>query len=203
MKFFTPTITALSLSMIAGCASMTPTTEREEGYAIYHVAPGNAVSASDITDAIKTGLQQNMSEVSINTSIPPSPLPEEPARFSMVNPFQGSNLGALAAASGQSFSVPTCDQALMTANADDSSMSQYGENTTFFLCLQPYTDGYNIDIYTAFSKQSGGFSTATLGATLARSVVGDSSQFLPRTIDDIIGEVEETGAKVTLVETYP
>jgi hypothetical protein len=31
----------------------------------------------------------------------------------------------------------------------------------------------------------------------------EPSQFLPRTIDDIIGEVEETGAKVTLVETYP
>lgn len=99
--------------------------------------------------------------------------------------------------------VPSCDSAVMTVNADDRSMQQYGENTTFFLCLQPYTEGYHIDIYTAFSKQSGGFNAATLGATLARSVVGDSSQFLPRTINDVISEVESTGAQVNLVEAYP
>lgn len=121
----------------------------------------------------------------------------------MTDPFKGSNLGALAAASGQSVRIPSCDQAIMTANASDRSMSQYGENSTFFLCLQPYTEGYHIDIYTAFTKKSGGFSTATLGATLARTVVGDSSQFLPRTIDDIINEVRNTGADVALVEQYP
>lgn len=203
MKLLMPTAAALSLSVLAGCASLTPTTEREESYAIYHVAPSETTTARDIGDAIKTGLQRNMSEVRINTSIPPSPLPEKPARFTMIDPFQGSSLGALAAASGASLRVPTCDQAVMTANADDSSMSQYGENTTFFLCLQPYEVGYHIDIYTAFSKQSGGFSTATLGATLARTVVGDASQFLPRTIEEIIAEVEKAGADVTLVEAYP
>lgn len=193
----------LSLGLLTGCAAMTPTTEREESYAIYHVTPDNGTSAGDIGEAIKTGLQRHMSEVRINTNIPPSPLPESPARFTLNDPFKNSNLGALAAASGASLRMPACDEAIMTANANDRSMQQYGENTTFFLCLQPYTEGYHIDIYTAFSKQSGSFSAATLGATLARSVMGDSSQFLPRTINEVISEVEKTGAEVSLVEAYP
>ncbi|AHK80609.1 hypothetical protein M911_04710 [Ectothiorhodospira haloalkaliphila] len=82
-------------------------------------------------------------------------------------------------------------------------MNQYGENTTFFLCLQPYKAGYHIDIYVAFSKKSGAVTPALLGATLARNVLGDSSQFLPRTIEGVVDEVKKTGAEVTLVEAYP
>lgn len=43
----------------------------------------------------------------------------------------------------------------------------------------------------------------TLGATLARSVVGDTSQFSPRTIRAIVDGVAGTGATVKLVEAYP
>jgi hypothetical protein len=39
-----------------------------------------------------------------------------------------------------------------------------------------------------------------LGATLARTVVGDSSQFIPRTIAAMVDSVKATGAASTLVE---
>ena len=84
--------------------------------------------------------------------------------------FKGSSLGALAAASGQSLQVPTCDGAILTANARDTSMARYGEGTTFFACLMPYQSGYALNVYTTFTKASGAFSAATLGATLARTV---------------------------------
>jgi hypothetical protein len=60
-----------------------------------------------------------------------------------------------------------------------------------------------LNIHTTFTKASGAFSAATLGATLAGSVVGDTSQFIPRTIKAIVDGVAATGATVKLVEAYP
>ena len=55
----------------------------------------------------------------------------------------------------------------------------------------------------SFTKASGAFNAATLGATLARTVVGDTSQFIPRTIADVVDSVKATGATVTMTEAYP
>jgi hypothetical protein len=38
---------------------------------------------------------------------------------------------------------------------------------------------------------------------LARTVVGDTSQFIPRTIADVVDSVKATGATVTMTEAYP
>lgn len=58
--------------------------------------------------------------------------------------------------------------------------------------------GYALNVYTTFSKVSRGFSAAALGAAMARSVVGDSSQFIPRTIGQIVDAVRATGSSVSL-----
>lgn len=190
--------------LITGCASTTPTRETSQAYAIYDIKGNADVTSAKLAEAIKVALQKNMSGVQISNGIPPSPLPEKAGRFQLASPFKGgSNLAALAAASGQSFQVPTCEGAVLTANGRDSSMSKYGEATTFFVCLMPYQGGYALNIYSTFSKASGGFSATSLGATLARSVVGDSSQFIPRTINDIVSGVKATGANPALVESYP
>lgn len=188
---------------LAGCASTTPTREQSAGYAIFDVKAGPEIGHARVAEAVKVALQKNMSSVQISNGIPPSPLPDKAARFQLVSPFKGSNLGVLAAASGQNLQVPTCEGSILTANARDSSMARYGEGTTFFACLMPYQGGYGLNVYTTFTKASGAFSAATLGATLARSVVGDSSQFIPRTIASIVDAVNATGATVTMVEAYP
>ena len=201
MKVFLATpITALLL--LAGCASTTPTREVSSGFAIFDIQAGPEIGAARIADAVKQALQKNTSGVQIVNGIPPSPLPEKAPRFQMASPLKG-NLAALAAASGQSLQVATCEGAVMTANARDNSMSRYGEGTTFFACVMPYQGGYALNIYTTFTKASGAFSAATLGATLARTVVGDSSQFIPRTIKAIVDGVKATGASVALIEAYP
>ena len=189
--------------LLAGCAATTPTRETSVGYAIYDIQAGPETGAAKIAEAIKVALQKNTSRVQLTNGIPPSPLPEKAPRFQLVSPFKGSNLGALAAASGQSLQVPTCDGATLTANARDSSMSSYGEGTTFFACLMPYQGGYSLNIYTTFTKASGAINAATLGATIMRPFVGDSGQFIPRTIGQIVEGVQQTGATVKLVETYP
>jgi hypothetical protein len=47
------------------------------------------------------------------------------------------------------------------------------------------------------------FSAATLGATLARTVVGDSSQLIPRTIAAMVDNLKAAGTSASLVEAYP
>ena len=49
----------------------------------------------------------------------------------------------------------------MTANGRDTSMSKYGEGTTFFACVMPYEGGYSVNIYSTFTKASGAFSAAS------------------------------------------
>lgn len=193
---------ALAAMALAGCASTTPTTEMSTSYSIYDIKAGPEVGAGRLVEAVKVALQKNMSQVQIVNGIPPSPLPEKAPRFQLTSPFKGG-LAALAAASGQSLQVPSCEGAILTAHAQDTSMSRYGEGTTFFACVMPYQGGYALDVYSTFSKASGGFDVATMGATLARKVVGDTSQFIPRTIAQMVEGVKQTGATVALVEAFP
>lgn len=196
-------VALFSAIAVTACASTTPTKETEERYAIYDVKPKAGVTTSQISASIRTALQKNMSGVQVTNNIPPHPLPEEPGRFKLEQPFKNSNLGILAAASGTLLKVPTCEDSALTATATNNSMAKYGENTTFFLCLLPYQNGYHVNVYSSFTKSSGAFSVETLGATLARSVVGDSSQFIDQKINAIMAEIESVGAQVQLVEAYP
>ena len=189
--------------LLTGCASTTPTTETSVAYAIYDIKAGPEVTPGRIAEAVKVALQSNTSQVQIVNSIPPSPLPEKAPRFQLLSPFKGTNLAALAGASAQAFQVPTCEGAILTANARDTLMAKYGDVTSFFACVMPYQGGYSLNIYVTFNKASGAFTAATLTATLAQPLVGDSSKFIPRTIGAIVSGVKATGATVTLVEAFP
>src|SRR5690606_40412207 len=81
-----------------------------------------------------------------------------PPRFQLVNPFGGTGFAALAAQSGASLQMATCEGALVTAMAQDTSMSDYGEGTRCSTCRWQYQDGYHLDIHTSFTRTSGGFS---------------------------------------------
>jgi hypothetical protein len=203
MKSFKSFASVVGVVVLAGCAASTPTVESSSGYAVFDIKAGAEVSASQIAQAVKTAIQKNMSKAQIVNGIPPSPLPEKAPRFQLVSPFKGSNMGALMAASGQNLQIPTCEGSILTVNARDESMARYSEGTSFFACVMPYQGGYALNTYTTFTKASGAFSAATLGATLARAVVGDSSQFIPRTIAQVVEAVKQTGAAVPLVEAYP
>jgi hypothetical protein len=189
--------------LLGGCASTTPTTETSVAYAIYDIKAGPEVTPGRVAEAVKVALQSNTSQVQIVNSIPPSPLPEKAPRFQLLSPFKGTNLEALAGASAQAYKVPTCEGAILTATAGATGMAKYGEATSFFACVMPYQGGYSLNIYARFNKASGAFTSATLVATLAQPLVGDSSKFIPRTIGAIVAGVKETGATVTLVEAFP
>lgn len=186
---------------LSGCqsTSMTKTKETKRSYAVFDLKVAENVSSTDMAKAIKTALQANTSAVKITEDLPPYPLPKDAPRFQLVNPF-GSN-SALSALAGSSVKIPTCDGALVYAQAADSSMNSHGENTQFYTCLWQYEDGYHVDIYTQFDIESGGLDN--LGKDLVRSLMGDSSQFIPRTIASIRDNLGALDAEATLVTAYP
>lgn len=192
-----------AIGLLAGCASTTPTVETTPGYAVFSIQSAPGVGHAQVVEAVKVALQKNMSAVQIANSIPPSPLPERMPRFALVSPFKGSSLAALAAASGEDMKVPVCDGAIMTARAGNLSYASYGEATSFFACVMPYQGGWSLSVYTTFKKASGAINTQTLAAALMRPLTGDSSQFIPRTISNVVEALKATGATVTLVESYP
>lgn len=203
MKFIQSGLCITAIVAMSGCASTTPTVETRSAYSVFDIQAGSDISAARISQAVKEAVQKNMSKANIVYGIPPSHLPEKAPRFQLVSPFKGSSMGALMAAAGQTLQIPTCEGAILTVNARDDSMGSYSEGTSFFACVMPYQGGYALNTYTTFTKASGAFSAATLGATLARAVVGDSSQFIPRTIAQVVEAVKQTGAVVSLVEAYP
>ena len=186
----------------AGCGSTTPTKETITGYSIYDIK-GPAISPAAVAQVVTAGLKKGSSGIQVTQNLPPYPVPDAPGRFTLVNPLGNSNLAALIAAQGGAITVPKCDGAFVIGVAQNSAMKEYGENTQFHVCLWQYAGGYHLDFYTRFDRQSGGFSAKTLAATLMRPLMGDSSQFIPRTIGNVTGEIEKLGLTPTLVDSYP
>ncbi len=192
-------ILTITSSLLSACASMTPTREVTVGYRIYDIK--GASSLSEVAKGLKSALQKSSDRATFTNDIPPYPLPEKPGRFTVVNPLANSNLGALMAAQGGGMRIPKCETSPFTSMTQDNFDG--AENTTFFVCLQPYTEGYHMDIYYTFTKVSGGFSPEALGRSLAQSAFGDSSQFIPRTIASLEKAAQDTGASVNIVDAYP
>ncbi|MCH8493019.1 MAG: hypothetical protein LAT53_07300 [Idiomarina sp.] len=189
----------LALALLSGCASTTPTNETSRSYVIYDIK-GDSASGDALSTAIIKGVQSKTSRVRAERDIPPYPMPTEPGRFQLVQPQVTGNLAAFV---GEMPRRPQCNDSILTLNAADTGMASQGESTTFFVCLMPYTEGYRLNVYSTFQMQSGGFSPQALGASLARSVVGDSSQFIPDTIDAILSELDALNADYELIEQYP
>lgn len=195
------TLVASFLALLTGCASVTPTYQTETAYAIFDVQPAS-INREAFLQGITKAVQRNSTQVTVSRGIPPADLPAQPGRFEIKDPFGNSNMGALLAASGKSVKVPVCEDSIMTISSGNTFMAEQGENTSFFLCVLPYQKGYHIDIYATFSRLSGGLSGEALGTALARSVIGESSQFIPRTINDVKAAAESVGGRVTIVDSH-
>ena len=174
------------------------TREISEGYRIYAIS--GASDHGQIVANLKLAVQTHTDKAYFTNNIPPHPLPKKPGRFKLTSPFAKSGLGALVAAQS-GVKIPKCDGAIFTAYANDRFEGT--EKTTFFVCLLPYEGGYHMDVYYSFTKSSGGFSARALGQALARSVVGDSSQFIPRTLAALENAAQASGGQVKLLESYP
>lgn len=183
--------------MFSGCSSLTPTYKKDASFVIYDVQP-ISVNRSQLLDAITQAVQKNQSEVRVTRDIQTGDLPENPVRFTMNDPLANSGIGALMAAQGQSMKTPVCNSPVLTLNSGNKSGSG---NTTFFLCVVPYKAGYSVNIYATFSSASGGISVAALSSALSKSIAGDSSQYIPRAMNEVRVAAESVGGKVTIIDS--
>lgn len=194
-------LSVVAMVVLSGCASMTPTHQTESAFVIFDVKPGT-LERGKVMDNVANAVKKHASNARITRDIPPAVLPDTPGRFELVEPFAKSKVGALMSAQGQTMKVPVCKDSVLTMNTADNSMAQRGEKTSFFLCVMPYMTGYSVNIYATYTKASGGLSPTALGASLAQSVLGDSSQFIPRAMNDVRTALEGIGGQVTTVDEY-
>jgi hypothetical protein len=195
---------AISMALgiaLTGCAAMKPTYHTESTFVIYDVKPAT-IDRNQLLKAVLDAVQKSASKLRVNRDIPPAELPATPGRFELQDPFANSKMGALLASQAQNIRVPVCKNALMTVSTDNTSMAQYGEQTTLFLCVLPYKEGYQIDIYSTFIRENGGMTPQGISSAIGRSLIGDSSQFIPRTMNAVRTAAESVGAKVTVVDSY-
>lgn len=192
----------LSLSACGGIGMFTKTNKQQASYVIYDVKAPQG-SYGDISHAIVNAMQRNTSKVSVNQGVAPYPLPAKPGHFKLVD-LGGSSLGAMAALGGNTMpQIPTCKGAVLTVNGVDNSFSDYGQKSQIWTCLFAYQGGYQLDIYTNYSQDSGLSGIGTLGEMLAEPLVGTSQKFIPRTISEIVDGIKKVGGKVNFVDSFP
>lgn len=182
---------------LSGCSSLTPTRQKVASFVIYDVQ-GVTVSRSKLLDSITQAVQKHQQEVRVTRDVPSAYISETLPRFSLKDPFAGTQLGAMMSANGQSMKTPICTDAVLTLASGNASSSG---NTTFFLCVIPYKAGYSVNIYATFSSQSGGISVDALSHALAKSIAGDDSQFIPRAMNEVRHSIEADGGIVVVADS--
>jgi hypothetical protein len=192
------TIVLFALVVLAGCSAVTPTQKTEASFVIYDVQ-STALNRNQLLDGITQAVQRNQSQVRVTRDIQLGDLPEKLPRFTLQNPFANTKLAGLMAAQGQSFRTPVCENAILTLASGNSTG---GDNTSFFLCVMPYQAGYSVNIYATFTSSSGGLSAEALGKAMAKSMLGDSSQYIPRTMQEVRTVAETLGANTVVVDSY-
>lgn len=103
---------------------------------------------------------------------------------------------------------PVCVGEILSITAIDTDMARYGEITGSKTCVFQYKDGYRVNYYGQFLKQTGGVDPDIIGAALGRLFtkaigLGDSSRFMKSTLDKFEANIKDAGADVKIVELFP
>lgn len=190
----------ISACFLSGCSSLTPTVETKQSYWIYDIK--TTKSPSELEDSVFDSIKSQMSSAAVVKNIPETSLPDKPGRFSVSDPFSNTNLGALAANSGVSLKMVTCNGALATARSDNTGMQNWGENTTFNSCLWQYNGGYHLDVVVTFTNESGGYDAKSLAKAMMTPLIGNSEQLIPTRVNNIKNKISANGDTITLVDSY-
>jgi hypothetical protein len=190
--------------VIAGCGGMNNAlvekSKTVEYYRIFDVKTN--VDRQSVADAASNGLGRNVNDAKEAMPIPSfSTPPDEPGRFKLVNPFEGSKLAAFAASGGSiGFKIATCDGAVWTATAKREVSGS--DNLSVTACLFQYKQGYHLDLYGVFSKKEGGI--MQLSRSMASAMVGTPEEWTEKTFLDIVRNIRTvTGAEIALLEGQP
>jgi hypothetical protein len=191
---------AAVLALITGCVSTAKKDTTEEAYLIIDVK-GDPSIRDLVLDTVISSVEKSMDSLTVSRGIPPQDLPEKASRFKLTAPFENTTIGALMQSQGAMLNVPSCQDPILTMKSEDNNRD-WGESTSFFVCVVQYQQGYHVDVYTTFKQKSGGLSIDALSQSLARSIVGDTSQIIPRTMKGIEVALSEQNLETKIVESY-
>ena len=197
-------------AMLAIFAALHPASaqDRNQSNELYHIFDlKTAAPKRDMIAAAGAGLKRNTSDAQTMTPIVMGTPPETPGRFTIRNPLEGgASMGGIAAMIPASqlaqFKQASCDGAVWIANA--LRKVRGSQTLRLTLCLFPYQQGYQLNVYGIDVKEQGGGISARLGRALAEQVVGKPDGWTEKTILDVVREIRaKTGATVSYVEGQP
>jgi uncharacterized protein YceK len=189
---------------ISGCGTtnnyLAEKRQTVEYYRIFDIK--TSANRQAVAKAASNGIGRNVNNAQEATPIPSSSdIPVTPARFKLVNPFEGSKFSVLAGGAGSlGFRMATCEGSSWTAKAERRVSGSNNLNLT--ACLFQYKDGYHLDLYAVFTKQEGGL--LQISRDMANAMVGTPEEWTEKTFLDIVRSIRATtGAEITLVEAQP
>lgn len=172
-----------------------------EYYRIFDIKTN--ASRQSVAKAASDGLGRNVNNAKEATPIPSSAeLPDVPGRFKLLNPFEGTQMAAFAAAGGGGlgFRMATCDGAVWTAKAKRTVSGS--NNLDLTACLFQYKGGYHLDMYAVFTKSEGGI--LQISRDMANAMVGSPEEWTEKTFLDVVRNINKSiASNVTLLEAEP
>ena len=202
------TTKAISVASIAGALAMTPIAavaqDSSRTTELYHIFDfKTAVKRGEMIKVLQDGINPNISKSNTVTPIVMGPAPETPGRFTLVNPFENSPYaGFISTSQLSTIKQARCDGAVWISSAVRKVRGS--QQLMITLCLFPYVEGYQLDVYAIDIKEKGGGLDARLGRALGQAIVGNSDNWTNKTILDVVRYVRSTaGATVTYVEGQP
>lgn len=197
-------------ALISGCGSLNSAlADRHETVEMYHIWDLKTTAQPDVViKAAADGLARNTNSVTQNRPLQLGvTVPDVPGRFQLIDvadAFKNTGMGALMALSGSagnaSLKSAKCDGAIWTAKAVRTVTGS--DNLNLYTCIYRYKQGYQLDMYAVFQKQSGGLAELARGA--AQAMVGTPEQWTNKTVIDTVRAVQSaTGQEVRYVEGQP
>jgi len=171
---------------------------------LYHIFDFKTTARrGEVIKALQDGLNPNVSNSNTVTPVVMGPPPETPGRFRLVNPFENSPFAGFVSTSDMaSAKQARCDGAVWISSAVRKVRGSHTLMLT--MCLYPYVQGYQLNVYAIDMKEKGGGLSARLGRVLGEAVVGKSDNWTNKTILDVVRSVRRnTGAVVSYVEGQP
>lgn len=195
---------------LSACSAVNSTlAERREVVEMYHVFDiKTKADTATIAKATSDGLSANTNN--IQTAMPlqlGKTIPATPGRFSIDDVAAGMNgqnsamLKMLANQSGGlGLKVANCEGAVWTSKAVRNITGS--NNLTLYSCLYKYRDGYNLDMYAVFTKESGGLYQVIREG--ANAIAGTPEAWVNKTIVDAVRSIERAaGTRAVHVEGQP
>ena len=173
---------------------------------IYHIFDFKTTARrAEIIKALQDGLNPNVAKSNTMTPIVMGAPPEKPARFTIVNPFENANFplgGMIPPAQLAMAKQARCDGAVWISSAVRKTHGS--QRLSLTMCLFPYVEGYQLDVYAIDAHERGGGISAMVGRAVGEAIVGKPEGWTNKTILDVVRSVRRVaGVEVSYVEGQP